>query len=92
MAAGEIPLHPRFAAEHARVKLELLIQIKEGWGRADVSVQQKAACRAGVIHDPHSSPPPISTSPKNMVCLSIAGRWQHAKNWSPTDKCANGND
>lgn len=41
--AGKVPLHPHFAVEHARVKLELLIQIKEGWGRADVSVQQKAA-------------------------------------------------
>lgn len=59
MAVEEVPLHPRFAVEQARVQLKLLIQTKEGWGTADVSVQQKSLCRVGMINDPPSSPPPI---------------------------------
>lgn len=42
MAIGEVPLHPCFAVGQARVKLKLLIQNKESWGRADVSVQQES--------------------------------------------------
>lgn len=46
MAVGEVPLHPCFAVEKARVKLKLLIQNKEDWERADVSVQQKSTLQS----------------------------------------------
>lgn len=72
MAVGEVTLRPCFSEEHVRVNLKSLIQSKEGWGAADVSIQQKILRRFGIqsIDDPLPSPRPISTIPLRTWCVS----------------------